>query len=110
DDVGVGRIDVDVRAGRLGIDVEDALPGLAAVSGLVEAALLARAPLTAEDGHIDNVGVFRIDDDPSDLVRRGEPDAGEVLAAVGRLVDAVADRRVVARVLLAGADVDDVGV
>src|SRR5262249_21968385 len=85
-------------------------PGLAAVGGLVDAALLVRRPEVAQRRDVHDVGVLRVDDDAADVARLLETDVLPGLAAVGGLVHAVAPRDAVARVVLAGADPHDVGV
>src|SRR5262249_17673758 len=109
-DVGVGRVHGDVDdAGPL-VDVEDLPPALAAVGGLVEAALLAGAVEPAQRPDVDDVRVGRVDDDTADLEALFQAHVLPGLAAVGGLVDAVAVAHRVARVVLAGADPDDAGV
>ena len=110
DDVRVGGVDVHVRATGEVVPVEDPLPALAAVNGLEEAALLVRAPLAAQRARVDDVGVAGIDDEARDLLAVGKAHVRPVLTGVDRFVHAVADRRVVARVALAGAGVDHVGI
>ena len=110
DDAGVHRIEDDVGEAGVVVDELDVVPGLAAVGRLVDAAFRVRAEEMAERRDVDRVGVLRIDDDARDRLRLFQPDVGEGLAAVGRLVDAVAERRGLAVVRLAGADVDDVRV
>src|ERR1043166_2722833 len=107
-DVGVGRVGRDVTAGRLRIYIEDLLPALPAVGGLEDPTLLVRPPFASESAGIDEIRILRIDHDAGDLVRVGQSDLRPVLAGVDRLVHPVADRGVVARILLARADVDDV--
>src|SRR5262249_19890330 len=84
------------------------LPGLAAVGGLVHAAVGARAVQPAQGADVDDVRVLRGDDDPADLVGLVQGHVLAGLAAVAGLVDAVAVADTVARVVLAGADPDDV--
>src|SRR2546422_11146758 len=65
-------------------------PRLAAVDGLVDAALRIRAPQVAEGGHVHHVGVRGVDHDAADRPGVLEPHVGPFLPAVGGLVDAVA--------------------
>ncbi len=86
------------------------LPGAAAVRRLVDAALPAGRPEVAQRGHVSDVGVLWMDDDPADVPRLDQPQVRPGLAAVGGAVDAVPPRRALPVVLLAGARPDDVGV
>ena len=86
----------------------DAVPRLAAVDRLVEAAVGVRPVQPAEDADVSDVRVLRVDRDRADLVRILEADVLPRLAAVDGLVHAVAEGDAVARVGLAGADVEDV--
>ena len=56
----------------------------------------------------DGVRVRRMHDDAGDALRFAQTDVRERLAAIGRLVDAVAERRALPVVRLARPDVDDV--
>ena len=85
---------------------EHARPGLPAVGRLVEAAVAAVAPERALRGHVDDARVARVDDDPADVLGVLEPDVLPGLAAVGRLVHAVAVAHAALRVVLAGAHPD----
>src|SRR6185369_4201419 len=111
EDVGVLRVHRhgaapggEVRAG------EDQVPGLAAVDGLVEPAIRAVAPELAGGAGVDGVAAPRIGQDPGDALGLLQPHVGPALAAVGGLVDAVADGYVVARPRLAGPHPDDLRV
>ena len=81
---------------------------LSAVGGLEHTALFVRPPFAADATGPDQVGVLRVDDEPRDLVGFVEADLCPVIAPVHRLVHAVAHRRAVARISLAGADIYDV--
>jgi hypothetical protein len=107
-DVGVRRIDRDVGEPGVLVDEFDLVPGLAAVGGLEDAALRVRAEQMAGRRDIDRVGLLRINYDARDRLRLLQADVREGLSAVDRLVDAVAERRRLAVVRLARADVDDV--
>ena len=72
-------------------------PGLAAVGGLVDAALVVVVPEVAGGAGVDGVAVLGIDQDLGDVFGILQADVGPVLAAVGRFVDAVADGDAVAR-------------
>ena len=57
----------EVDDAGLVVEDTDALPGLAAVGGLEQAALLVRAVEPAEGADVDDVGILRVDDDLADL-------------------------------------------
>src|SRR5262249_19144531 len=59
---------------------------------------------------VGEVGVARIDPDSRDAIGIFEPDVRPGFAAVVAAVHPVAERGVVARILFAGADIDDVGI
>ena len=71
------------QVGRPGVvvHVQRAGPGLAAVGGLVDAALAAGSPQVAGRGDVDDVEVDRIDDDAGDLLAGAQ---AHVLPACGR--------------------------
>src|SRR5207253_7121363 len=91
-------------------DVEDLLPELAAVGGLVEAAVATGRPERALRGDVDDIAVARIDDDLADVLGFGEADVLPRLAAVVGAVDAVAIADATLAVVLAAADPDGLGV
>src|SRR6266545_1304996 len=100
------RIDRQIGAAGVGVDGEDALPGLAAVGRLVDAAVRAGIPQRSGGADPGGVGARRADLDAGDALGLVEPEVGPALSPVGRPVDAVADRHAVARPRLAGADPD----
>ena len=59
-------IEIDVRAARVLIDLEDRLPGLPAIGRLVKTALLIGVPEMAGGAHVDGVAIGRIDPDRAD--------------------------------------------
>ena len=77
----VARVDDQLGGAGVVVDVQGALPGQAAVGGLVDAALAARGPQVAERRHVHHVEVDRVDDHPRDLLRRAQP---HVLPRCGR--------------------------
>src|SRR5262249_4965263 len=85
-------------------------PRLAAVCGLEDAAIAAGAPQAAGGRDEHDVVVARIDDDAVDVARRAQAHVDVGLAAVGRLVDAVAPAGALPVVRLAGADPDEIGI
>ncbi len=108
--VGVVRIDHDLVGARVRAHGQHGLPRPAAVRRLVDAAVAAGGPQRSLHRDVDDVGVARIDLDVADVLGRLEADARERLAAVGRLVEAVAIRRAARVRVLAGAEPDDVRV
>src|SRR5688572_12629546 len=64
----------------------------------------------ADRGDVDLLRVTWVDDDARDVARVGEAEVLPGLAAVGGLVDAIAERDRVADVGFARADVDHVGI
>ena len=109
-DVRVLRIHGERRAaGRQVRALQDQAPGLAAVGRLVEAAVGAVAPQLARHADVDDVAVAGIDQNFGDVLGVRQAHVGPGLAAVGGLVDPVADRDGVAHPGLAGADPDGVG-
>src|SRR5262249_3808209 len=90
------------------IDGQDVFPRLSAVGGLVEAALPAWPVEPAQGPDVDDVRIGRMDGDAADLVTLLEAHVLPGLAAINRLVDAIAVGHRVARVVLTCADPDDV--
>ena len=64
----------------------------------------------AERGHVHGLRIGRIYKDVANVVGVTEPEVRPALATISRLVDAVAPRNAVARVVLTRAHPDDVGV
>ena len=108
--VGVARIEDDVGDAGVLADGQHLLPGLAAVGGLVQAAVAARPPERSLGGDVDDVGVARVDDDLADVLGLLQAHVLPDLAAVVGAVDAVAVADAALAVVLAGADPDDVRV
>src|SRR6185436_12593186 len=101
------RVHHHVGDAGLVADLEDALPGAAAVVRAIEAAVAAVLPQRALRGDEDAVGVGVVDEDLADVLGILEPDAVPAGAAVGGLVDAVAVADAALAVVLAGAHPDD---
>jgi hypothetical protein len=99
-------IEGNVGAARVGIDVEDFRPGLAAVGGFVQPAFLAGGPQRPQRRHINRVGTARVNDNAGNPFGFFQPHARPGFAAIGRLIDAVADRDRVARPAFPGAHPD----
>ena len=106
----VGGIHDQLGGAGFGIDKQDAIPGEAAVSGLVDASFAAGAEHAAEGRHVDHFRINGIHDDAGDHLRGAEAHELEVATAVGGLVDAVAPRRALPVVVLAAAHPHGVGV
>ena len=106
----VVRIDDDLVGAGPVVAEQDLLPGLPAVFRPVDAALRVRRRVMTERGDVHEIRVGRIDPDLGDHLRLGQADMRPCLAAVRRLVRAVALNDVAANVCLAGADVDHVRV
>ena len=109
-DVGVFRIEREIRSAGVLVFREHLLEGAAAVGRAIDAALRAWPVRVTEDRGEQPVGVARIDDDHRDLLPIAQAEVRPRLAGVGRFVDAVAHRQIRPRQPLAAADVDDVRV
>ena len=110
DHVRVVAVECDVdRPGAL-VPEEDALPCVATVGRLEDAALLAGDPVLPERRDVDNGWIGRVDADRGDAVRLGEPDVLPGRARVAAAVDAVARKDIAANARLAHPDEDEVGV
>ena len=102
-DLGIGRVHRDLDDAGHGIDLEHPRPALAAVGGLVEAALVVRAPQASEGRHVDRVRIVGVDGDLGDLERLLEARVVPGQAAVRGAVDPVAEGDGVPRIGLARA-------
>src|SRR2546423_11655975 len=94
-------------AGREIRSGENPGPRLSAVSRLVEAALLAVTPQFSRRANINRVIRVWIDQNLRDALRILESHVGPILAAIGRFIDAVADRGAVTGPRFTGADPDN---
>src|ERR1019366_2667005 len=93
-----------VGAARVVVHLDEALrPGLAAVGGLVEAALAAALPQGALRRHVDHVRIARVHDDAADVFGGLQSHVAECSAAVLALIDAIAVGRCALAVVLTGA-------
>ena len=90
DDLRVVRIEGHVDRAGLLVLIEDPGPGLAAIGGAVHAAFGVWTEGMPEGCHQHDVRVGRVDDQRANLAAVLEPDIAPGLAAVDRLVDAVA--------------------
>ena len=107
---GLSRIHRHVDEAGVLVDELRVGPGAAAVRRLVEPALLARAPQAPERRDVDHVRAARVHHHAADVVRLREAHVLPGLAAVERLVDAVAPGGRLAVVGLAGPRVEDLRV
>ena len=110
-DARIGRVHRQIGGAGLVVDLQDGLPGVAAILAAVHATLFAGPPDLSLDGNVHEIGVFGMDDNPGDLPRLRQADVLPGRTGIGRFVHAVAvtgrdttDRR------LARADVNDVDV
>src|SRR5262249_6007890 len=106
----VARVHNDVGHAGVLADRQHRLPGLTAVGGLVQPAVAARRPQGPLRRDVDDVGVARVHEDLGDVLRLHQPDALPGGAGVGALVDAVPVADAALRLVLAGAEPDDVGI
>ena len=106
----VDRVERDVRAPRVLIDKEDALPVLAAVHGAVDPALLLRPVGMHEGADVDDVGIGRMDGEPGNAPGLFEPHQRPGRPRVRGFVDPLPDGDVAADLPLAGPGPDDVGI
>jgi len=93
---------------RVSRPCEDLLPGLAAIEGPVQPALLIGSVWMAEHSDEHPVRVLGIDHHLADLLPVAEPHVPPGFPAVRRLVETVADRKVRPLQAFAAADVDDI--
>jgi len=103
EDVGVLRIENDVAAARAVAEVENFLPGFAAITRAEDAALGVRAVGVPESGDKGDIGIRRMDDDLADVARVLQSNVVPSLAAVVRTIDAIAEGDVAANAGFTGA-------
>ena len=110
DDVGVGGIDDDSSGTDIFVLGENLLEGLGAVGGAVDAALGIGTVGMSGDRDEKAVGIARIDGHLGNLLAIAQAEVRPGLAAVGGLVDAIADGEVGTMQSFTAADVDDLRV
>ena len=110
DDVRVLRVHVEVGAPVPVVDKERPAPRRPPVARDEHAALRVRPPDMPHGAGEDGAHVGRAHHHPGDVPRITEPEETPAPAAVGRLVHPAAEGDRIARVRLAGAGVDHVGV
>ena len=109
-DTGVGRVHRQVdHAGAL-VQIQDLLPGVAAVARAEDTPFGVRAEGVAERGDPGGVGIARVHQDLADLAGVAQADEAPGAAAVGGAVGAHARGNVAADARRAGAEVDHVRV
>ncbi len=107
EDVGARGIDGDIGDAGVFVDGQRQAPGGAAVGAFVDAALFVRSPQIAERRDVHDVGIGGVDHDAADVVSLLEAQVRPGNAGIHRFVDAIAPRRALAIVGLAGADVEN---
>ncbi len=104
------RIENDVAAARAVAEVENFLPGFAAITRAEDAALGVRAVGVPESGDKGDIGIRRMDDDLADVARVLQSNVVPSLAAVVRTIDAIAEGDVAANAGFTGADINYIGI
>src|SRR5262249_23710215 len=90
EDVWVAAVHDEIGRPGLVIDVQNLLPGLAAIGRLEDAALFVGREQVAQRRDVDDVRVDRVDDDASDVLAVLQAHVLPGAAGVGRFVNAVA--------------------
>src|SRR5262249_25519795 len=106
----LARVNGHVDEAGLLVEELDLGPGPAAVAGLVQPALGVWRPDVAQGRDVDDVRFLGMNHDPANVPSVAQAGVVPGLAAVGRFVNAVAIADAVARVGLAGADIEDIGI
>src|SRR5260370_38655248 len=91
ENVRVPWIEYDVDAAGAVVEVENFLPGLAAVAGAEDAALGVSAVGMAESGDERDIGIRGRDDESADVASIFQPDGVPRLASSIRTIDAIAE-------------------
>src|SRR6185369_7910435 len=107
EDVGAFGIDGDIGDAGVFVDGQRLGPVSASVGALVDATLFVRPPEIAERGDVHDVGIGGMDHDAADVAGVLQAEVGPGDAGIHRLVDAIAPRRTLSIVGLAGADVEN---
>ena len=106
--VGIMRIENDIdRAGVL-ILAQHLLPGRATIGRAIDSALLVRPKSVSDRGDENDVWIFRVNDDRSDMAAVLQTDMAPVSSSIDRLINAVAVGDVSAQGRFARADIDDI--
>ena len=104
------RIEGYIDAAGVLVLEQDLGPGLAAVGGAEDAALLIRPVRMPKRSHENDAGIARVDDQLADRAGVAQAHVLPGFARVERFVDAVAGGGIAADAAFAGADIDDVGI
>src|SRR5262249_28971850 len=104
----IARVEDDIGDAGVLAELQAPFPGLAAVGCLVEAAIAARRPERPLRGDIDHIGVVRIDKDLAGVFRLAQTHVLPRLPAVGALINTVTEANAAKRLVLAGAQPDNV--
>src|SRR5262249_37963521 len=108
--LGISRVHAKIYDAGLVIDVEDLFPGLAAIGSLEEPPFLVATVEPAQGPDVDDVRIFGMNADAANLKCSLQPLVSPGLAAVGRLIDAIAVCDGIARIVFAGAHPNNVAV
>jgi len=90
--------------------VEDFRPMVAAIGGLIDAALVIGTVRMSKRADVNDVCILRIDDNTADLTRVAQADILPAHAAIGGAVHSVAGGEVGANVGFSSTDVNDFGI
>ena len=106
----IGRIAGDIDRAGEAAGRKRMSPGPAAVGRTIDAARIAGAEEMADRGDDDVIGILGIDPDLADIFGVVKAEVGPVFAAVAAAIDAAPGLDVIARLGLAGAGVDHLGI
>src|SRR5581483_3861249 len=107
-DFAVDRVHHDVGEASVLINELDVVPGLAAISRFVNAAIFVRSEQVAHRSYVNNIGIFRISDDASDRLDVLQTHVCEGLSAISRFVDSIANCRALSVIGFAAANPNDI--
>src|SRR6266581_1568385 len=110
ENVGILRIKNDVDAAGAVVQVENFLPGFAAIAGAENSALGVFAVGMAQSGDEGDVGIGGMNDDLADVARVFQPNVVPGLAGVVRTVNTITEGDVATNAGFARADINDIGI
>src|SRR5882762_3838348 len=110
EDVRIARIENEVNAAGVVVEIENFFPVLAAVAGAKDAAFGVRAVGMAQGGDECDIRIRGMNDDFADVPGVLQTDVGPSLPGVIRTIDAVAERDISTDTSLAGSGIEDVGI
>ena len=99
---------LDVDDSCVFIDVMNLLPILAAVGCLEQTALFVWTPKPTERTDINNVGIFRVNSDPTDLKGLFQPHVLPGFATISRFVNTISPGNTVTWICLTGSNPNDI--